>query len=139
MKKTLLLSLVVFTLIGVSCNSQPASKATVASGVGNIDVYYFHNTARCMTCKTIEAEAQKNIETLYADQLKTGKLHFSSLNLEEAEGKAIAEKLGVAGQTLLIVQGDLKINITNEGFLYAVNNPDKLREIMKEKIDPLVN
>jgi hypothetical protein len=36
------------------------------------------------------------------------------------------------------VRGDEKINITNEGFLYAVAKPDKFQEIMKAKIDPLL-
>ena len=37
----------------------------------------------------------------------------------------MGEKLGVNSQTLLIVKGDQKINITNEGFLYAVSQPQK--------------
>ena len=66
---------------------------------------------------------------LYADQVKTGKISFTSLNLEEATGKTIGERLGVNSQTLLIVKGDQKINITNEGFLYAVSKPEKFTEV----------
>jgi hypothetical protein len=86
----------------------------------------------------VEAEARKNIEMLYADQVKTGKISFTALNLEEATGKAVGDKLGISSQTLLIVKGDQKINITNEGFLYAVSKPDKFKEIIKEKVDPLI-
>jgi hypothetical protein len=75
---------------------------------------------------------------LYADQVKTGKVSFTALNLEESTGKTVGDRLGVNSQTLLIVKGDLKINITNEGFLYAVSKPDKFRDIIKEKIDPLI-
>ena len=106
---------------------------------GDVEVYYFHMTTRCVTCKTVEAEARKNVEMLYADQVKSGKISFTALNLEEATGKSMGEKLGVNSQTLLIVKGDQKINITNEGFLYAVSQPQKFTEVMKSKIDPLIN
>ncbi len=139
MKKSFFVVLPMLTLISISCNSQPASKANTASAAGqNIEVYYFHFTTRCTTCRTVESEAKKNVEILYADLVKSGKISFTVLNLDEANGKEMGDKLGVSGQTLLIVSGDQKINITNEGFLYAVSKPDKFREIMKEKIDPLV-
>jgi hypothetical protein len=124
---------------GASCNAQTEKKQTVSAKSGNdVEVYYFHRTIRCVTCNTVEAEARKNIEMLYADQVKSGKISFTALNLEEATGKTVGDRLGVNSQTLLIVKGDQKINITNEGFLYAVSKPDKFREIIKEKVDPLM-
>ena len=139
MRKLFLLSFVLITLVGISCNGQTNQKpATTVSKNGDVEVYYFHRTVRCVTCKTVEAEARKNVEMLYADQVKAGKISFTALNLEEATGKSMGEKLGVNSQTLLIVKGDQKINITNEGFLYAVSQPQKFTEIMKSKIDPLI-
>jgi hypothetical protein len=139
MKKFFLISIVLISLIGLSCNAQTNLKpASTATKSGDVEVYYFHMTARCVTCKTVEAEARKNVEMLYADQVKSGKISFTALNLEEATGKSIGEKLGVNSQTLLIVKGDQKINITNEGFLYAVSQPQKFTEVMKSKIDPLI-
>jgi len=139
MKNLILAGFLMLVFSGASCNAQPEKKQTVSATSGNdVEVYYFHRTVRCVTCKTVEAEAKKNIEMLYADQVKKGKISFTALNLEEATGKAIGDKLGVSGQTLLIVKGDQKINITNEGFLYAVSKPDKFREIIKEKVDPLM-
>jgi hypothetical protein len=63
---------------------------------------------------------------------------FQSLNLEEPVNKLIAEKLGVTGQALLFVKGDQKINLTNEGFMYAVAKPEKFKEIINEKVDWLL-
>jgi hypothetical protein len=139
MRKFFLISFVLITLIGISCNAQTNQKpASAVSKNGDVEVYYFHMTLRCTTCKTVEAEARKNVEMLYADQARSGKISFTALNLEEATGKAMGEKLGVNSQTLLIVKGDQKINITNEGFLYAVSQPRKFTEVMKSKIDPLI-
>jgi hypothetical protein len=139
MRKLLLISFVFITLVGCSCNAQTNEKpASAVTNNGDVEVYYFHMTLRCTTCKTVEAEARKNIEMLYSDQVKTGKISFTALNLEESTGKSVGEKLGVNSQTLLIVKGDRKINITNEGFLYAVSKPQKFAEVMKSKIDPLL-
>jgi hypothetical protein len=139
MRKFYLISFVLITLLGISCIAQTIQKpAPVISKNSDVEVYYFHMTARCVTCRTVEAEARKNVEMLYADQVKTGKISFTALNLEEATGKSMGEKLGVNSQTLLIVKGNQKINITNEGFLYAVTQPQKFTEVMKSKIDPLI-
>jgi len=139
MRKFFLISFVLITLAGISCNSQTNQKnATVVSNNSDVEVYYFHMTTRCITCQKVEAEARKNVEMLYTDLVKAGKISFTALNLEEATGKSMGEKLGVNSQTLLIVKGDQKINITNEGFLYAVSQPQKFAEVMKSKIDPLI-
>ena len=91
-----------------------------------------------MTCKAVEAEAKKDLETLYPDMTKQGNLSFQAINLDDASSKAIAEKLKISGQTLLLVKGTQKINITNEGFLYANTNPEKFKSIIKEKVDGLL-
>jgi hypothetical protein len=139
MKKILLVSIVLIALTGMSCNTQTGQKpATEIAQNGSVEVYYFHMTTRCATCRTIEAEARKNVEMLYPDKSKNGEISFIALNIEEATGKSVGERLGVNSQTLLIVKGDQKINITNEGFLYAVSQPQKFSEVMKLKIDPLM-
>jgi hypothetical protein len=139
MKNLILTGFIMLLISGASCNAQTEKKQTLSSASGNdVEVYYFHLTTRCVTCRTVEAEARKNVEILYADKVKAGKISFTALNLEEATGKSMGERLGVNSQTLLIVKGDQKINITNEGFLYAVSQPQKFTEVMKSKIDPLI-
>jgi hypothetical protein len=139
MKKTIVVSFIFLIFSGLLCYAQSEKKLSGSmSSDDEIEVYYFHMTTRCVTCKTVEAEARKNIEMLYADQVKTGKISFTALNLEEPTGKTVGENLGVNSQTLLIVKGAQKINITNEGFLYAVSQPDKFKEVMKSKIDALI-
>jgi hypothetical protein len=122
----------------VGCSAQTEKKDVKTGSSEKIEAYYFHFTARCMTCKTVEAQAKLNIETLYPELVKQGKISFQSVNLDEESSKAMAEKLKVYGQTLLVVKGDTQIILTNEGFMYAVREPEKFKAIMKEKIDPLL-
>jgi predicted membrane-bound dolichyl-phosphate-mannose-protein mannosyltransferase len=121
--------------INFSCTAQPdknKKEETTVKGE-NIEVFYFHYTRRCATCNAVEDVAKEAIEEYYGDDV-----FFVSYNLDEDEGKQKAEEIGVSGQTLIIVSGENKINITNEAFMNARSNPDKLKEIIKEKIDPLV-
>lgn len=139
--KTFRLLLTLLLLIPLfACTAQPSKKEVKESAVRSdrIEAYYFHFTARCTTCKTIEARAKENLETLYPNQFKQGLITFQSVNLEEASNKPLAEKLGVSGQTLLLVKGDQKVNLTNEGFMYAVVKPEKFKEIINEKVDGLM-
>jgi hypothetical protein len=135
MKNLVSLSFALVMIMGSwSCNAQSNNKEDKTNASTKVETYYFHFSARCVTCKTVEAEAKADIESLYG-----GKVTFQAVNLDDESGKALAEKLQVSGQTLLIVKGDTKINITNEGFMYARNNPEKLKSIIREKVDPLLN
>jgi hypothetical protein len=134
MKKIQIFSISLLLLMGsLICSAQSAPANNTVSD-NQVQAYYFHNTVRCETCRTVEAQAQADLESLYGDLVT-----FKALNLEDAATKPIAEKLKVSGQTLLIVKGDQKINLTNEGFLYAVTNPAKLKAIIKAKVDPLLD
>jgi hypothetical protein len=132
--KYLFISLMVSS-INISCSAQTDKKNdnTRISNAGKVEVYYFHYTRRCITCKSVENVSREAVADLYGD-----KVVFNDFNLEEEKGKQKGKQLGVSGQSLLIVSGDTKINITNEGFMNARSNPDKLKQIIKEKIDPLL-
>jgi hypothetical protein len=131
--------LIIFALslmgISVSCGGQSAGKETgkKITASGKVEVYYFHFTNRCVTCNAVESVASEAIAEYYGN-----KVSFHGYNLDEAEGKNKSAELGVSGQSLLVVAGDTKINLTNEGFLNARTNPDKFKQIIKEKIDPLL-
>ncbi|HLN20109.1 MAG TPA: nitrophenyl compound nitroreductase subunit ArsF family protein [Bacteroidales bacterium] len=142
MKTISSLVLLIVALFSLSCNSQspkqPAATVATSDNSDKIEAYYFHFTVRCTTCKTIEADTKKNLEMLYPEQIRTGLITFQSLNLDEESSSAIAKQLGVSGQTLLFVRGDQKINLTNEGFMYAVPNSEKFKEIINEKVEFLL-
>jgi hypothetical protein len=134
MKKIMMFSFALVMLTGSwSCIAQTDKKDSKSNASTKVEAYYFHYSARCVTCKAVEAEAKADIESLYG-----GKVTFQSVNLDDASSKALAEKLQIGGQTLLIVKGDIKINITNEGFMYARNNPEKFKAVIKEKVDALL-
>lgn len=124
--KILLLAILAFSM-NISGSSQSNKNED------SVEVYYFHTTRRCATCKAIESVSKESVTELYGD-----KVSFAAYNLDETEGEEKGKEIGVSGQTLLIVSGDVKVNITNEGFMHVRSNPDMLKEIIKTNIDPLL-
>jgi hypothetical protein len=130
MKKAIYLSFVLMMVF----TSYTGFAQTQKKEANKVEAFYFHNEARCVTCKTVEAETKADLKSLYGDQVS-----FTALNLEDDATTPIAKQLKVSGQTLLLVKGDKKVNITNEGFMYARTNPAKFKSIIKEKVDGLLN
>ena len=100
-------------------------------------VYYFHMERRCMTCKTVEAQSKKALEQLYPEEMKKGTVTFQSVNIEEDSSEPLKEKYEISGQTLLVVKGDKKKDITSEGFMYAKSDPGKLKDEIEKAIQEL--
>jgi hypothetical protein len=140
MRKFLFILIILFSGYGLLGYGQDntqvdKSKATTSQ---NIEVYYFHMSRRCPTCLAVESESEAALKKLYPQQMESGQITFKSLDLEEEANEPLATKLQVSGQTLLIVKGDEKIDLTGDGFTYARTNPEKLQEKIKSAIDPLL-
>ena len=136
MRKILLMSVALLLMLGsISCNAQESKKA-VTTTVSNakVDVYYFHFTRRCNTCVSVEENAKLALETLYADKVKSGEYTFAALNLDDASSKPLAEKLNIGGQTLLVVCGKNKVDITDKGFMNA-HNLEKMEIEIKKAVE----
>ncbi len=125
--------MVVFSFF-VSFNLNAKTLETIQKeGKAKVGVYYFHLNTRCATCRAIESEAKADVKELFGNDVS-----FAAYNLDEENGETKGKELGVSGMALLIVKGDKKINLTNEGFLYARTNPKKFKEVIEEKIKPLL-
>jgi hypothetical protein len=103
-----------------------------------VEVYYFHFTRRCTTCQNVENESKKAVEALYPEQVKKGEIAFQSVNLDEKEGEVIGKKYGIEGQTLIVISGSKRVDLTDKGFLYANSKPEKLQAEIKKAVDPLI-
>lgn len=50
-------------------------------------VYYFHGTRRCATCRKFEAYTTELMKTTFAQQLKSRKLEFRVVNVDEPQNE----------------------------------------------------
>lgn len=103
-----------------------------------VEVIYFHLTRRCVTCQAVENVSRDAVKELYPAEIEKGTVIFRSLNIEEKSSEADAERVKATGQCLLVVSGDKRFDLTSEGFLNARNSPEKLKEVIKKTIDPLL-
>ena len=130
MKKSILFFLETFMITGLFAGSPtPTAK---------IEVYYFHFTRRCMTCQNVENVAKKAVESLYPEKVKSGSISFQSVNLDEKAGEAIGAKYKIEGQTLIIICGNKHVDLTEKGFMYANDKPEKLTAEIKKAVDEML-
>lgn len=111
------------------------SKSTVKE---NIEVYYFHFTRRCVTCNAVETETKNALGALYPDQVKSGTVKFIEVNLDDKSSKSAAKKAKAQGQALIILKGDKRVDLTTQGFMYAVSNPERLKNEIKKAVDSML-
>lgn len=137
MKKLLILLSIAFSFPLFACNpaGNEANGNSAIVAPAKIQVYYFHNERRCATCVAVEDETKKALNELYAARMKSGEITFQSVNLEEKSGEELANKLKIAGQSLIILNGDKQTDLTEQGFMYARSNPAKLKAEIKKSID----
>lgn len=122
------------SMFSVQAQTEQPQQDVQKISTDKVEVYYFHNTRRCATCEAVEEVTKNSLNELYPEQVKSGSVNFQSLNLEEDANDAIAKQLKVSGQTLLIVKNGKKKDLTNDAFMYARSNPDKLKGKIQKAI-----
>ena len=121
-------------LFSVQAQDEQQVKEEQEISNSTVEVYYFHNTRRCATCQAVEDVTKSALEEYYPEQMKSGTVTFQSMNIEDDTNKSIARELNVSGQTLLIVIDGKKKDLTNDAFMYARTNPNKLKEKIQKTI-----
>jgi len=141
MKKLISLSVVALLVVSFfTVSSIAANKKiqTTVSKAAKVEVFYFHFTRRCVTCQAVETESQAAIAALYPVQAKKGLITFKAVNLDEKTSEALAKKCNAEGQALLVISGGKRIDLTEQGFMYAKSSPDKLKAELKKTIDAML-
>jgi hypothetical protein len=136
MKKFIAIALLVFFASQINVELFGQTAAAVADEP-TVEVFYFHYTRRCVTCRIVEKETENSINENFKQMVDEGKIVYLILNLEEGDNAALAETLGVSGQTLLVKNGDKKVDITNKAFMNA-RNADRLKKEVKTAIESVL-
>ena len=126
-------------LLNCSGYGQQNPKTPAESKI-RVMVYFFHGTHRCTGCINAEKATVAVLNELYKSQQDNGIVKFQSVNIEEAQSKALAEKYQVAWNMLLIVPTTNekgKIELTEQAFTYGTN-PEGLKPHIKKALDPML-
>lgn len=138
MKKTLIL--IIASLALISCG-QSGSKATANNGNAEnssaeqadaVNVYYFHGKQRCKTCIAVGDLAQKTVSDTFA---QNNKVTFIEIDTSLKENEALVEKYQVTWNALIVVKGDNMVDLTEQAFATAINNPEQLSELIVREVN----
>jgi len=136
---SMMLTIVFFaTAITVSAVKPEEKKAAAVTKAAKVEVYYFHYSRRCVTCQAVETQSQKALTALYPTEIKSGQIKFIGVNLDDKGSEILAEKCKAEGQALLVISGAKRIDLTDQGFMYARSKPEKLSAELKRVINPLI-
>ncbi len=124
-------------IAALTCCNQTAKKADSSTTLPSADssivyVYYFHGEQRCKTCIAVGNIAKETVEKAYSDNER---VVFTEINTSEKANEALCEKYEISWNALIITKGEDFIEITDQAFATALNNPDALTALIKEEID----
>ena len=146
---------IIFSIISIAilfsmnaCNSKSAKNdnktesSTVITNnadANKIQVYYFHGSIRCHTCVSVDEDTHEYLKEMYTEEFNNDKISFHSIDIDKIEREDLIKKYEIYGQTLLLTKGDRVINETDDAFQYVTTNPEKWKQILKTKMDSLLN
>ncbi|RLD79185.1 MAG: hypothetical protein DRJ10_09230 [Bacteroidetes bacterium] len=136
MKKLLILLFSIELIFSLgSCNAQESKKSeklNQKSTIEKVQVYYFHGTRRCVTCKAVGQVSRELVENKYGDN---DKVEFIEIDYDVPGNEELVEKFEVISSGLYVYNGKDDINLTSFAFQYAKTDPDKLRNRLIKLID----
>ena len=109
-----------------------------ANTVEKIEVYHFHGTNQCYSCKTVGAYAEETLNTFFAGELESGKIVFSHINIDLPENQALVEKYEATGSSLWIgtYTADEKFSKEqNTSVWYKIGNKQEYLDYLKGVIE----
>ena len=138
MKVLKLMSFLLITIL-VSCTPDKpiVSDEMVMPEPGQIGIYYFRLSVRCESCDAVEEFIKAELGDRYADKVNSGKIVFRQYNMDDPGVADFALDFKVVFKSLIILKDEQRINLTSESFLYAISNPEKLRQVFEETLDKL--
>lgn len=76
----------------------------VQPGESKVIAYYFHATARCVTCRTIESYSREVVEQRFAGDVAKGRLQFKLVNIQTPENRHFVKDYQLYTKSLVLVR-----------------------------------
>jgi hypothetical protein len=82
----------------------PSPDASSVEGNRKVVAYYFHGQVRCVSCVKIETLSRKVITEGFPKDLKSGRLEFRDVNVEEHGNRHFIADYQLFSQSLVLVE-----------------------------------
>lgn len=145
-KKVLLFILTLALLLAGCSEKAPVEGNAVVSGghqinIDKLEIYHFHSTNQCYSCKTVGAYAEETVNTFFPEELKDGKIVFGHINGDLPENGELVMQYKATGSSLWlgIYTKDEQFKAEqNTNVWYKINNKieymNYLREVIEQKL-----
>lgn len=149
MKQLILILTMAISLFTACNNSTPKAEnetakiepTTAVAKQNRLEVYCFHGTRQCETCKNMKANTKIALDKYFASQLNDSSIVFSIIDVDDEKNEKLAEKFQATGTALMInkvVNGkDSIIDWSNFAFEKANDNEVYIAEL-KTMIEALL-
>jgi hypothetical protein len=134
-----ILLLLLFTITIFSCSS-PEKQSEVNTNpivTTKTEIWLFHQTRRCKSCKAVEAIAESVLRNEFLDIKDSVQLR--KINLSLPENNQYAEKFKANWSGLYLCtqtsKGEIIENLTTFALFYAQIKPDTVYSLLKQKIN----
>ncbi|MBL0095363.1 MAG: rhodanese-like domain-containing protein [Bacteroidetes bacterium] len=84
------------------CAPVNSTKAAIDKSNNHLEIYAFHGTRQCETCKHMKAFTRQTLNTYFSAQLKSGSIVFSIIDVDDEANEKLAEKFQATGTALMI-------------------------------------
>jgi rhodanese-related sulfurtransferase len=111
--------------------------ATSIDTKNRLEVYAFHGTRQCETCKNMKANTKTTLDKYFAEELKSGKIVYQIIDVDDAKNEKLAEKFQATGTALMInkiVNGKDNISDWSDFAFDKANDPNAFIPELKTKI-----
>jgi hypothetical protein len=131
--------LIVFVTVlpGLSAEKAEATKTDAEPMPHYISATYFHTTARCPTCHKIEELSAQAVTLNFENELKTGKVVWRVINVDEPENKHYNDDYQLYTKSLIIseVKDGKEVRWKNlEKIWVLVRDDEKFDAYVKDEI-----
>jgi len=142
-KLALILLFLVILLNGCSNNLDNTTGNVIYNNpspldVNKIEIFHFHGTHQCYSCKTVGAYAEETVKTFFSEELDSEKIIFNHINGDIEENKDLVLKYDVIGSSLWLGVYDKEGNFypeENSNVWYKIGNKLEYMNYLKGIID----
>ncbi len=106
------------------------------------EIYYFHGTRRCASCRAVSKVSQGFTLVNYKDAIEKGLVKVIMIDFDQPGNEELVEKFKVTRSSLFVRTVKDKhesiYNLTDMAFLNVDLHPEKIREAIKMEIEKVL-
>jgi hypothetical protein len=100
------LSILLFALLAAcsneSKNSTENNKEKITLKANRVEIYAFHGTRQCETCKHMKAYTKSTLDKHFKKELKSGEIVYQVIDVDDEKNYELAEKFEATGTALMV-------------------------------------